>query len=368
MDEKNAYLPMFELTRGEVVESIHYGAVAVVDKGGNLVASYGSPQTKTFLRSSAKPFQAIPFLENGGRERYNLALKEIALICASHSGTDHHVETVESIQEKTGITEAELKCGVHPAYHPPTAEAMRERGEEPTPNRHNCSGKHTGMLAYSRMKLSNAERESSEERFPDYIDPSHPIQKDILKAFSEMCGVAENEIEIGIDGCSAPNFAVPLYNSALAFARLCDPADLPEKRARTCRLITQAMTEFPEMVGGPDSFDTRLMEAFKGRFICKGGAEGYLALGIFPGALGEGTPALGISIKIADGDVGPHVSPKFGHSGRVRPAVALEILRQLGAVSQDELESFAFFGPTYPLHNWRNIIVGEARPRFSLSR
>jgi L-asparaginase II len=366
MEKNNTYLPMFEFTRGGIVESVHYGAAAVVDSDGNLQASFGSPYTQTYLRSSAKPFQAIPLVENGGIERYNLELKEVALVCASHSGTDEHVATVGSIQRKTGVAEDELMCGVHPAYHPETAEAMRKRGEEPTPNRHNCSGKHTGMLAYARMKEAAGDNEPAPVYQLDYIDRTHPIQKDILKAFSEMCRIPEEEVLIGIDGCSAPNFAVPLYNSALGFAQLCDPSDLPEKRVRACRLITQAMGEYPEMVGGPDSFDTLLMQALKGRVICKGGAEGYLAMGILPDALGRGSRAMGISIKISDGDIGAHVPPKFGFTGRVRPAVTLEILRQLGVISQNEIQAFTSFGPAYPLHNWRKTVVGEGRPNFTL--
>jgi L-asparaginase II len=366
--DNTAYIPVFEITRGGIVESIHYGAAAIVDNQGKLVASFGSPFTKTFLRSSAKPFQAIPFIENGGAEKYNLDLREIAIICASHSGTDEHVATVRSIQEKTGISEEELLCGIHPAYHLETAAAMKDRGEKPTPNRNNCSGKHSGMLAYTRMKKVNEGDSIYPEDTLEYIDPSHPIQKDILKAFSEICSVDEEEVTVGIDGCSAPNFAVPLFNSALGFARLCDPLGLPKKRAEACRLITQAMNEFPEMVGGPNSFDTSLMESFKGRIISKGGAEGYLALGLYPGALGQGSPALGISIKISDGDVGLHVPAKSGHYGRIRPAVALEILRQLGFFSEGEIETFAYYGPSYPIHNWRDIFVGEARPSFTLNK
>jgi L-asparaginase II len=368
MEKNNKYLPLFEFTRGGIVESIHYGAAAVVDSEGSLQAFVGSPSTTTFLRSSAKPFQALPFIESGGMEKYKLSFKEIALICASHSGTDEHVSTVKAIQQKTNVSEEELLCGVHPVYHVETAEAMRNRGEEPTPNRHNCSGKHTGMLAYVRMKDTSAGNGPNLSLSMQYTHPDHPIQVDILTVFSEMCHVPVAEIEIGIDGCSVPNFAVPLLNSALGFARLCDPAGLPETRAQACRLITHAMSEHPEMVGGPDSFDTRLMQVLKGRVISKGGAEGYLALGVLPDALGKGSKAMGISIKIADGDVGAHVPQKFGYFGRVRPAVALEILKQLGVISPKELEELSSFGPSYPLHNWRKIVVGEARPCFTLSR
>lgn len=341
------YVPLFELTRGEIVESVHFGAAAVMDACGNLVAWVGDPQAVTFLRSTAKPFQALPFLENGGRAAYDLSLEEIALICASHSGTDEHVATVRSIQAKTGVREADLLCGIHPPGDRAAAEALRQRGEEPTPNRHNCSGKHSGMLAFARL-----------QGWPttDYIHPQHPLQKAILQAFAEMCSLPPGQVEIGIDGCSAPNFGVPLRQAALGLARLCDPSQLPERRAAACREIVQAMTSHPGMVGGPGRFDTRLMEVARGRLLAKGGAEGYQGLGLLPGGRGPASPALGIAFKISDGDP----------TGRARPAVALEILRQLGALSPAELEALADFGPTLPVRNWRKLQVGQGRPAFRL--
>jgi L-asparaginase II len=359
-----AYQPILELTRGEIVETVHFGALAVVDALGNLLTSYGDPATVTYLRSSAKPFQAVPFIESGGQGAFGLTSREVAIICASHSGTDEHVQTVVDIQSKTGVSEAELMCGVHMPSHLPTFEALRKRGEQPTPNRHNCSGKHTGMLASIHLKRMRGEHIPVD--IP-YIDIQHPLQQEILNTFAEMCDVEVEQVSIGIDGCSLPNFAVPLKNAAYAFARLCDPSQLASARAAACRTITGSMTANPNMVGGPDSFDTRLMIACGGRILCKGGAEGYQALGLLPGALGPGSPALGITIKISDGDLGAHSRAQGDPHGRARPAVTLEILRQLGALSSQELEILAEYGPTFSIHNWRKLKVGEARPCFSLS-
>src|SRR4030066_1397919 len=228
-----SYRPIFQLTRGDIVESLHFGAIAVMESTGRIAAWYGDPGLVTYTRSSAKPLQALPFLENDGNSYYGLTLQEVALLCASHSGTDEHVAVVKSIQAKTGVSESDLMCGVHTAYDRTTAAAMRERGEEPTPNRHNCSGKHTGMLAFSR-KLG----------FPvgpnelAYIDPDHPVQQKILHTLAEMCDLPVEQIHVGIDGCSAPNFAQPLRNTALGFARICQPDGLPEKQAETCHLIS----------------------------------------------------------------------------------------------------------------------------------
>jgi L-asparaginase II len=359
-----AYRPVLEVTRGKTVETIHFGAIAVVDSMGKLIASHGDPSIVTFLRSSAKPFQALPFMEYGGQEAFGLTPKEVALICSSHSGTDEHVATVVGIQKKTGVAESDLMCGVHAPFHIPTVEAMRRRGEQPTPNRHNCSGKHTGMLSFIRLKQRRGEEMPAD--IP-YIDVDHPIQREILKAFADTCALKIEQVSMGIDGCSVPNFAAPLYNTAFGFARLCDPAGLNSTRSQACRTVVGAMTANPGMVGGPDSFDTHLMEASEGRILCKAGAEGFQALGLLPGALGPGSPGLGIAIKISDGDLGAHSRPAGDPHGHARPAVALEVLRQLGALSAAAANSLSEYGPTFLIRNWRKIEVGEARPCFKLS-
>jgi L-asparaginase II len=354
-----SYQPIFEVTRGRIVESVHFGAAAVVDSGGRLLAWLGDPKLITFLRSSAKPFQALPFIERGGEQTFHLTSKEVALICGSHDGTDEHVQVLKGIQAKVGVQESDLLCGVHPLSHVPTVEAMQARGEVLTPNRHNCSGKHTGMLAAARMRGLP---------ITDYVNPEHPLQKTILKTLAEMCSLKVEQIEVGIDGCSAPNFALPLYNAALGFARVCDPRGLQAECAAACRRITQSMLANPLMVAGPGRFDTRLMETCSGRILSKGGAEGYMLLGLMAGVLGAESPGVGIAFKISDGDL--VIRKANGETyNRVRPAVALEILRQMGYIRAKELETLAAdFGPLKPVTNWRKLVVGQARPAFTLQR
>lgn len=344
---ESTYLPIYQLTRGEQVESIHFGAIAVVDIGGKLVSSFGDPYGSTFLRSTAKPFQALPFIEMGGADYFNLTPKEIALLCSSHSGTDEHVSVVEGIQEKVGISEVNLMCGTHPPIHRETAEAMRQRGEVPTYNRDNCSGKHTGMLAHARMRSTSLE---------NYLDFEHPVQQSILFTFAEMCEMSPENVGLGIDGCSAPNFSVPFYNAAWGWARLADPQGLSSERSAACRRITDAMMSYPQMVAGPERFDTLIMQVGKKRIVVKGGAEGYQGMALMPGAMGKNSPALGIALKVSDGD----------GRGRARPAVCIEVLRQLGALSEEDLKSLENFGPTGDVVNRRDIVVGEKRPVFTL--
>lgn len=339
------YAALVEVTRGPVVESVHLGALAVADATGKLIASVGDPNLVTYLRSSSKPLQILPLLELGGIEAFHLSDKEIALMCASHSGTDDHAETVAALQAKVGVSEDDLLCGVHAPTHEATAEAMRQRGEPFTANRHNCSGKHTGFLAQVVLRS---------ESKTDYINPDHPIQKTVIQTFADMIGYPREKIAIGVDGCSAPVFAVPLRHAARGFARLCAPAGLTPARRQACQAVTRAMTAHPFMVAGPNRFDTIAMQLGGGKFICKGGAEGYQAIGILPGALGPGSPALGITYKIADGDV----------SGRSRPLVGVEILRQLGLLTADDIAGPLAHLAARPVTNWRAFNVGEMRPVF----
>jgi L-asparaginase II len=350
------FQPVFELTRGEVVESTHYGAIAIVDSHSNLLSSYGDPQTVAFLRSSAKPFQALPFVEHDGVDQFGLTPKELALACASHKGSDEHVRVVKSILSKAGLDESYLQCGIHMPGDGPAFKRLIRNEEMPTPERNNCSGKHSAMLAHAKMR---------DLPLDTYLDFNHPVQKDILATFAEMCLLPPNRVQLGIDGCSAPNFAVPLYNAALAFARLCDPHELSEKRANACRQITSAMTAYPEMVSGPGDFDTRLMQVGAGKIVCKRGAEGYQALGLLPGALEPDSPGIGITMKITDGDFTERGLDLTGQP-RVRPAVTLEILRQLGALSEAQFHALEEFGPVKPVTNHRGIVVGKSRPVFGL--
>jgi L-asparaginase II len=350
------FLPIFELTRGRIVESIHYGAIAVVNSHGKLLYSYGDPQTVAFLRSAAKPFQALPFFERRGPAAFGLTQKEQALICASHEGSDEHVRVAESIQAKAGIKESDLQCGVHMPGDAAAYKALIKRGEQPSPNRNNCSGKHSGMLAHAKMRGLPLDT---------YLDLHHPIQQDILSVFAEMCDLPREQVVIGIDGCSAPNFAVPLYNSALAFARLSDARDADEARTGAMNEITSAMMTYPEMVSGHGEFDCRLMQAGRGNIVSKRGAEGFQAIGLLPGVLGNDSPGVGITFKVSDGDLSLRTL-NIEPLNRVRPAVTLEILRQLGALSEVQMKDLAEFGPTLPIKNHRGIVVGESRPVFKM--
>jgi len=344
---EHGYLPLFHTLRGGIIESVHYGAIAVVDPSGKLFAWYGDPHLVSFLRSSAKPLQALSLIEKGGVEKFNMSSEEIAVCCASHSSTDIHLKTINRLQKKMGLTEADLLCCTHQPFSQAARAKLRDQGLGPTQNHHNCSGKHTGMLALGRLM---------DVPIQDYTEPEHPIQQLIISTVAEMCELDPSKIQLGRDGCSVPAFAMPLYNAALGWARLIDPSTLSASRKAACQLITRSMKENPYFVAGLERFDTRLMSAGDGKLVSKAGAEAYQALGIFPDAIKPGSPALGIVLKIADGDQGK----------RARRAVMIEILRQLKVLSPGQLGKLADLGPVLEIKNLCQIVTGDGKPCFQL--
>ncbi len=334
-----AVVPLVEVTRGGRVESIHYGALAVVDARGNLVAHAGDPDLVTYLRSTAKPFQLLPLVESSGAHRFGFTDQELAVMAASHSGEPRHVETVQGILAKIKLGEAGLQCGAHWPTSESASRALREAGRQPTPIHNNCSGKHAGMLAQCLARGLSTH---------DYLDSGHPVQVAIRQTLAEMSGVAADVIGIGIDGCSAPCFALPLRACGQAFAHLADPSGLSQPRLAAVRRIVSAMTAYPEMVAGEGRLDTDLMRAAGGTLLSKGGAEGYHGLAVL-------RAGLGIAIKIVD-----------GHGQRGAGPVAIEALRQLGAL---DAEAIARLRDQHRpvLKNHRGLEVGEVRPIFRLA-
>ena len=343
-----AAVPLIEVRRGGIVESRHLGAVAVSDPAGGLVASAGDRDLVTFLCSTAKPIQALPVIESGAAARYAIASEELALICASHSGTDEHARIAAGLLARLGLSESDLLCGSHPPFDGPTAKRLARAGEDPTPIRHNCSGKHAGMLAHARHLGLTTQ---------DYVEPRHPVQQANLAALADLAGIDPAEIVIGVDGCSVPTFAPPLRHAARAWARLMDPVGLSPARVEACRAVFAAMTAHPLMVAGPGRFDTELIRLGAGRLISKGGAEGYEGVGIAPGAIGPGSPAPGVAVKSLDGDV----------VGRAVKAVTVEVLRQLGAIDDTILAALSAH-VAGPIRNWRELVVGEMKACFELER
>lgn len=341
-----SFQPVLECTRADLVESTHDGIITVATADGSLIASCGAPEAIVYMRSSAKPFQAVPIIESGALDAYAITAEELAVICSSHSGTDEHVRVLEGLQMRLGISEADLLTGVHRPFDWKTAQRLSLEGRPPTPNRHNCSGKHTGMLALAKR---------NQWPFEEYTVPEHPVQQMSRAAVAECCGLALEDVMLGVDGCSVPTFALPMKAAAQGYARMMEASWGGAARRHALNVIRAAMTGHPFLVAGPERFDTALMEATGGRLLAKGGAEGYQAVGIPAGNLGSGLPAVGLTLKIRDGDRGK----------RAVPAVTMAVLTALNALTDEEQDALAEFAPRI-LTNHAGLKVGEIRACFQL--
>lgn len=339
--------PLVQVTRGGISESRHRGHVVAVEPDGSIVAYLGGPETVTYLRSSAKPHQAIPLIASGAADRFGFTEREIALACASHSGEPIHTEVVASMLQKMGLGQDALKCGTHEPFSPEVARQLREEGKEPNVLQNNCSGKHAGMLALALHLGAPIET---------YDQPDNPVQLEIGKIVSHFSGIPIEDIAVGIDGCGVPVFGITVKAMALLYARLVStPAEFGEKIKKACARIVSAMTTNPELIGGTtDRLDTEIMRAAKGRLVSKVGAEGVYTVGVLP--CDEWPRGFGMALKIEDGD-----------DHRARPTVVIESLKQLGILKDESLDAvsrYAFF----PVRNRRGDVVGEVTAAFELKR
>jgi L-asparaginase II len=339
--------PLVEVTRGGITESRHRGHVVAVEPDGTIAAHLGAPETVTYLRSSAKPHQAIPLLASGAADRFGFTDKEIALACASHSGEPIHTELAASMLSKIGLRPEDLKCGVHEPYSVEIARRLREKGEEPNPLHNNCSGKHAGMLALALHLGAPTET---------YDDPTHPVQLAIGKTVSQFSGILIEDLAVGTDGCGVPVFGITVKAMALMYARLVStPADFDQLTKNACRRIVTAMTSYPELIGGTsDRLDTEIMRAAPGRLVSKVGAEGVYTVGVLP--CEDWPQGFGLALKIEDGD-----------DHRARPTVVIESLRQLEILADESLEAVARYA-FFPVRNRRGDVVGEVTPEFKLNQ
>jgi L-asparaginase II len=321
---------LVEVTRGPLVESVHRGSVAIADASGRIVFALGDLETPIYPRSSLKPVQALPLIESGAADAFGIGDEEIALACASHSGEPMHTTRVAAWLKRIGCGQGDLACGAHPSRYEPVAEDMIRRGEKPSRVHNNCSGKHTGFLSVARHW---------DIATKGYEQHDHPVQRAVAKSLAELTGISA-EFPWGVDGCAAPNFAVPLDAQARAFAKFAAPDSLSPERAKACRRIVSAMTAHPELVSGTGRSCAILMRSTKGRAAVKIGAEGFYA-GMIP------ERGLGIVLKIDDG------------ASRGAETAMAAILDRLGLLGDDKAAGEILRAP---ISNTREEVVGERRP------
>ena len=322
---------MVVVERGEVEEGIHLGHLATSNPEGGIVAAAGDPRRLTYFRSCAKPFQAIAGMRTGIVERFGLTGEHVAIMSASHNGEPRQVAVVRDLLSQVHVEESALQCGAHWPYYEPAASAVRREMTEPIAIFNNCSGKHVGMLAAARILEAPLET---------YLEPSHPVQQRIRQVVEEFTGCSDSNVVYGIDGCSAPNAAVPLTAMARSFAQLVTSTDPAVSAA------VAAISAHPFLIGGTARFDTALMEATNGRLLAKGGAAGAHCTA-------DRRSGRGLALKLESGD---------GTWTTVAVMAALIAMGWLEPAEQQALDRFAH--PTLRNHN--GLEVGRVRPQLTL--
>lgn len=326
--------------RGDTAEAIHCASIVVVDKNGEITHSLGDPNFVTMARSSIKPFQLMPLILSGAADKYDFSPEQLAIMSGSHTGSDRHREIVLSNLAAAGNKPDDLKCGYHWPLGMQQKREYPNAGEDKDPTRHNCSGKHSGFLALSRFLGEDTST---------YLDPESKTQKQVIKALSDYCEFPEEKMGRGIDGCSAPNFSMPLNNYALGFKKLASTEGESAEIVQAIERIRKAILSYPEMVSGEGRFDLDFMRSIPNNIVCKIGAESVEAFGL-------SDPPIGVAIKIHDG------------STRALGAVCIEVLRQLDVLrSPADHESLAKHVKP-EVRNARNLFTGTIDVGFELKR
>jgi L-asparaginase II len=327
-------VPLIETRRGGTPECLHFGAVAVCDTQGRVLAHAGDPRWLTFTRSTLKALQALPFMQAGGPQQMGFSSENLAMMCASHSGEPMHVAQVQEMLDKAGLTYKKLQCGCH-------VPMFVELGVAPAPaeydeRHHNCSGKHSGFLAMCVQQGWPVE---------SYLDPGHPLQQAIRRDVARAVGLAPEALKMGIDGCSAPNYAMPLANLARGYARLASgsaDAEFGESFAQ----LADAMTARPDLVSGTARNDLAFTRAGQGDWVTKVGADGVQAFA-------SRSRGQAFAVKIADGSkVALH-------------AATVAVLDQLGWLDEPQRDALRLWRAE-TITSIRGAPVGERKAVFAL--
>ena len=307
-----------EVTRGDLVESVHHVAVCAANPRGDVMLQAGDIESPVFLRSTAKPFIAGAAIAAGVRDAFDLDMREIAVMSASHVAEPFHIDAVRSILSKIGLDESAMQCG-----------AQEGRGSSPLYN--NCSGKHAGILALCRVLGSDV---------ATYMDADNPAQRHILAFCARLSDDDPATWPLGVDGCGIPVYATSLRRAAMAFARFSSLAQLASHDAMALLVVRDAMVSHPEYVSGTVEFDTRLMAAGGGAIACKSGAEGVHGLSLIP-------DGVGLVSKVLDG------------SSRGRGPATMAALRALGSPVAGAADLAGFAEPI--VYNRAGRAVGAIR-------
>ena len=330
---------LVEALRGGIVESLHRGALAVLDADGSVHTAVGDIDRPIFPRSAVKVLQALPLVDSGAADRYGLSDAELALACASHGGEPQHTAIAASMLAKAGVDVDALECGTHWPYFDGAIKALAATAQQPSALNNNCSGKHAGFVCLGCLMAEGGDRRAF---LRGYVQPEHPVMREVTAALQAATGWDLSNTPVGTDGCSIPTYAVPLRHLAHAFARVGTGMGLSPGHARAAKRLRAAVARAPEMVAGTGRFDSRVMAHFSERVFCKVGAEG-----VYCASLPE--LGLGVAIKMDDGNT----------ARACEVVMATVIERLLPLADADAVFMRGFSEPA--LTNWNGIHVGSLR-------
>jgi L-asparaginase II len=310
------------LVRGNATESRHRIHVLVTDAQGKVRAQWGDPEFRFFPRSAIKVIQALSWVAPGYHREFSLGKEELSIACGSHEGEEEHVQVVARWLEKLKLAEANLECGAHEPYDRGAARRLAARGGEWSQLHNNCSGKHCGFLT-ACLK----------EGWPlaAYVDYGHPVQRRLRELQSPFFGMDFEKAAWGIDGCGIPTYEVSLRHMAQAMARVADPRNLGSDIQEAVAALNSGIAAYPQLIGGSQTFSTKVTPDTEGRVFAKVGAEGVFGLWI-------PREGLGIAAKCEDGSI------------RGVEIAVNAVLRELGY-------PLSFYSPY--VRRWSGEVVGE---------
>lgn len=321
---------LVEIYRAEVLESFHRGVICVVDRDEKVIYQQGDIHQLCYPRSALKFFQQIPLITSGAADSFGFSEEELAIMCGSHNGEAEHLRVVDSILHKIGLDRTALKCGAQYPSDRRSANSLIAAGHKPEAIHNNCSGKHAGFLAYSLFLGADIN---------DYLDPEYPTQKEIRRCVAQFHAMDESAMPLALDGCSAPIYAIPVYQQALAYMRLSHPSFGDEKTRAACERLISAARKHPFLIAGSGRYCTDLIRHCEAELIGKTGAEGIYSMCFHQ-------EILGACIKIDDGKMLPQYN------------VAQKLVEQSGLFSEEQL---ALLRPylTQPIRNFNKWETGK---------
>ena len=326
-------VPLVEIWRGPVVESLHSGHAAICDDTGQIAQAWGDPQAMVYPRSSSKMIQALPLIESGAAAAHGLNSEHLALACASHNAADIHTSRVQDWLKHLGLSDADFRCGPQVPDDIPARDALIRADQSPCQYHNNCSGKHSGFLTLTRHLGGG----------PEYTDIDHPVQRACLEAFEDLTQI--DSPGYGIDGCSAPNHLTTLHGMARAMAFFAAAQNGADIRQSAAAQLRDAMIAHPDLVAGETRACTELMRACRVPVALKTGAEGYY-IAILP------TRKLGIALKITDG------------ATRASECVMATLLVRLGVLDANHPTTRRYVNAA--MLNRRGVETGTMRPSSTL--